>query len=209
MQLVKFQFRGFSQKGPRWYRAGICRDLTRPPPTRCCLQPRLPVMASVAPGSQVVQLQPEVWPNGNRNLVVGVEVSLSPLQPLPQFVQDLPNRRVAQLEASAVRHGLRFPPAIHTSPLVSLEAKDPELSVVGVIATRCRRSALFIPLPPCLPSVVRAVRLPIAKCLAPRRLARLSGRTGHQPSPSRPARVAPGSAHVAAGSQNWHCSARW
>ena len=197
MQLVKFQFRGFSQKGPRWYPAGIGRDLTRPPPTRCCLQPSLPVVASVAPGSQVVQLQPQVWPNRNRKLMVGVQVSLATLQPLPQFVQHFLNGRVAQLEASAVCHGLWLPPAIHTSPLVSLEAKDPEPSMVCVVSTGGRRSSLFIPLPPRLPSVVRAVRLPIAEKLAPRRLARLFWRTRHQPSLSHSARVAPRSAHVA------------
>ena len=166
-------------------------------------------MASVAPGSQVVQLQPQVWPNRNRKLVVGVQVSLATLLLLPQFVQHFLNRRVAQLEASAVRHGLRFPSAIHTSPLVSLEAKDPELSVVGVIATRCRRSALFIPLPPCPPSVVRAIRLPIAESPASRRLARPFGRTRHLPVLSQLARVAARSAHVAPGTRDWHCSAQW
>ena len=100
--------------------------------------------------------------------MVGVQVSLATLLLLPQFIQNLLDRRVAQLEASAVGHDIRLPTAIHTSPLVTLEAKDPELSVIGVIATRCRRSALFIPLAPCLPSVVRAVRLPITGRRAPR-----------------------------------------
>ena len=125
-------------------------------------------MASVAPGPQVVQLQPQVWPNRNRNLVVGVQVSLATLLPLPQFVQHFLNRRVAQFEAAAVRDDLRFPSAIHTSPLVSLEAKNPKLSVVRIVPTRCRCSSLFIPLLPRLPSVVRAVRLPIAQILATR-----------------------------------------
>lgn len=43
-------------------------------------------MASVAPGSQVVQLQPQVWPNRNRKLMVGVQVSLATLLLLPQFI---------------------------------------------------------------------------------------------------------------------------
>ena len=93
-------------------------------------------MASVAPGPQVVQLQPQVWPNRNRNLVVGVQVSLAMLLPLPQFIQDLLDRRVAQLKVSAVCHDVRLPPAIHTSPLVSLEAENPKSAVVCVVPTR-------------------------------------------------------------------------
>ena len=58
------------------------------------------------------------------------------LQPLPQFVQHFLNRRVAQFEATAIRDDFRFPSAIHTSPLVSLEANDPEPAVVCVVAAR-------------------------------------------------------------------------
>lgn len=140
-------------------------------------------MASVAPGSQVVQLQPQVRSGSNRNLVVGMKMSLATLQPLAQFVQDPFDRRVAQFEATAIRDDVRFPTAIHTSPRISLEAQDPELPMVSAIPTRCRRSALFIPLPPHLPPVVRAVRLSIAEGLATRRLARPFGRTRHRPSP--------------------------
>jgi len=100
--------------------------------------------------------------------MVGVQVSLPPPLLLPQFVQNPLGRRVAQLETAAVGDDVGLPSAINTPPCVPLEAKDPELSVVGVIATRCRRSSLFIQLPPRLPSVVRAVRLPIAENLAPR-----------------------------------------
>ena len=93
-------------------------------------------MASVAPGSQVVQLQPQVGPDRNRNLVIGVQVSLAALLPFAQFVQNPLDRRVAQFEASAVRDDVRLPPAIYTSPLVSLEAENPKPAVVCVVPTR-------------------------------------------------------------------------
>jgi hypothetical protein len=164
-------------------------------------------MASVAPGSQVSEDEPQVRSDSNRHLVVGVQMSLTTLQPLAQFVQNPLDRWVAQFEVTAIRDDLRLPPAIHTSPSISLEAKDPKLSMVCVIPTLGRRSSLFIPLPPRLVSVVWAVRLAIAESLAPRRLARLFGRTRHRPSPSRSARVAPRSAHAAAGDRGWHHSA--
>ena len=94
--------------------------------------------------------------------MVGVQVSLATFLLLPQFIQYLLDRWVAQLEAAAIGHDVRLPSAIHTSPCISLEAKDPKLSMVCVVSTDGRRSSLFIPLLPRLPSVVRAVRLPIA-----------------------------------------------
>jgi hypothetical protein len=58
-------------------------------------------------------------------------------------------------------------------------------------------------------SISDRILLLIAESLAPLRLARLFWRTRHPPSLSRLARVAPRSAHVAAGSQGQHCSAQW
>jgi hypothetical protein len=136
---------------------GFIEIETALPPTRCCFQSRLPVMASVAPRPQVAENQPQVRPDRDRTLMVGVKMPFTTLQPLPQFAHYLLDRRVTQLEATAVRDHIRFPAAIHTSPLVSLETENPKPAVVRVVPSRCRCPSFLIPLPPRLPSVVRAV----------------------------------------------------
>ena len=72
---------------------------------------------------------------------------LAAIETLPQFIQHLLDRRVAQLEASAVRHDIRLPAALHTPPGITLEAEEAKLSVVAVIAAFRRRPALPVPLP--------------------------------------------------------------
>jgi hypothetical protein len=132
---------------------GFIEIETALPPTRRCFQSRLPVMASVAPCSQVADDQPQVRPDRNRNLMVGVQVAFTTLQPLAQFVQHPLGRRVPQLEAAAVRHNVRFPTAIYTSPEVPLETENPKPAMVGIVPTIRRRSSLLILLSPRLPKV--------------------------------------------------------
>jgi hypothetical protein len=136
---------------------GFIEIETALPPDRCCFQSRLPVMASVAKGLQVAEHEPEVWPDRNRNLMVGVQMAFTTLQPLPQFVQHLLDGRVAQFEASRVRDHIRLPTAIDASPLVSLEAEEPKPAMVGIVPTSRRRPALLIVLSPGLPKMNRTI----------------------------------------------------
>lgn len=101
-------------------------------------------MAPVAEGLEIVQHQSQIGSNSNRYPVVGVQVPLTPVQPRPQFVQHLLTRRVAQFESAAVRHNVRLPAAINTSPSVSLEAEKPKPTVVGVITALGWRASVPI-----------------------------------------------------------------
>ena len=76
--------------------------------------------------------------------MVGVQVTLALAEPLPQLGQDLFNGRRAQFELPEVLHEVRLPPAVNASPLVTNEAKNPKVPMVGVVSAGCRSTTLFI-----------------------------------------------------------------
>ena len=135
----------------------------------CCagLLPRLPAVAAVAQGLEVFEHQSQVRTHRNGNPVVGMEVSLSTAEPLPQFAKDPLGRRIAQFEATAVRDDLWFPAALDTSPLVSLETQDSQLAMVAIVAAfGWRRSLSFL-----LSAMRGAIRFGIDEHSAARQLA--------------------------------------
>jgi hypothetical protein len=54
--------------------------------------------------------------------------------------------------------------------------------MVGVIASLCRSPSLLILLPPCPPSVLRAISFPVAENSASRRVAWMFGQARHRGS---------------------------
>ena len=144
----------------------------------CCtgLLPRLPAVAAVAEGLEVFEHQSQVRTHCDRNPVVGMEVSLSTAEPLPQFAKDPLGRRIAQFEATAVRDDLRFPAALDASPLVSLEAQHSQPAMVAIVAAfGWRRSLSFL-----LPPMRKAIRCFVHQYSAARPLAGPFGCAGHQ-----------------------------
>jgi hypothetical protein len=76
--------------------------------------------------------------------MVGVKVTLALAETLSQLGQDLFDWRRAQFELPEVRHQVRLPSAVNTSPLVADEAKNPQAAMVGVVTAGCRTTTLFI-----------------------------------------------------------------
>ena len=126
--------------GPRRTRLPEVRgiyDLSTNPRRAGCLAHGLGRVARVAPGPQVVQIQPKVRPHCNRDLMVGVQVTLALTETLSQLGQHLLDRRRSQFELPEVLHQVRLPPAVNASPLITNEAKNPKAPMVGVISAGC------------------------------------------------------------------------
>jgi hypothetical protein len=128
-------------------------------------------MACVAPCPKVVEVEPKVRPHHYRDLMVGVQVTLTLAETFSQLGQDLFDGRRAQFELPEVLDHVRLPAAVHASPLVTNKAKNTKTPMVGVIAAGCRSPSPLIVLPLCLPLVLQAIRARVAKSPASRRAA--------------------------------------
>jgi hypothetical protein len=101
-------------------------------------------VASVASCAKVVEIQPQVRPLNDRDLMVGVQVAVAAIVAEAQFGQHSVRRRITQPEAPTVRDDRWFPPAVDAPPTVPLEAQDPQPAVIGIVATLGRRAPLFV-----------------------------------------------------------------
>ena len=115
----------------------------------------------------------------NGNLMIGVQMLLALAVALPQLGQNLLHWRRTQFELPEVCHQVRFPAAIHATPLVADETQNAQSAMGSVIAAFRRRPAAFILLSPGLPPVVQAIRLCIAEIAATRQLAWILGQARH------------------------------
>jgi hypothetical protein len=81
----------------------------------------LRAVARVAPSPKVVEVEPKVRSHRYRDLMVGVQVTLTLAETLSQLGQHLIYRRRTQFELPEVCHHVRLPAAVNASPAVSLE----------------------------------------------------------------------------------------
>ena len=94
-------------------------------------------VARVAPGPKVVEVEPKVRPRCNRDLMVGVQVTLALAETLSQLGQHLFDGRRAQFELPEVPHQIRLPLAVSASPPITAEAKNPKAPMVGIVTAGC------------------------------------------------------------------------
>jgi hypothetical protein len=64
--------------------------------------------------------------------------------PLPQFFHDVLGRWKIQPELAALLHNVRFPPAVHAPPFVTLEAENAKPAVNRIVATLGAGAAAFV-----------------------------------------------------------------
>lgn len=79
-------------------------------------------MAAVATRAQVFEIQPQVRPLRDGNLMIGVQVAVAPIVSIAKLGQHSIRGRIAKLETAKVRDNRWFPFAVDTSPTIPLEA---------------------------------------------------------------------------------------
>jgi hypothetical protein len=82
-------------------------------------------VTAIASRPHIIQIESEVRPLSNRNLMVGVEVAFATIVSVAKLVEHSVHGRIAKLEPAEVSDNLRLPSAIHTPPTIALEAEDP------------------------------------------------------------------------------------
>ncbi len=94
-------------------------------------------MAPVTTGPKVTQVQSEIRPHLDRNLMVRMQVAIAVVECLPQFQKHLIRGRRLDAGFAEYSHQVRLPSAIHTAPLIPFEALDAQALVVFVVTSFC------------------------------------------------------------------------
>ena len=81
-------------------------------------------MTAVASRPQVVEIEPQIRPLVDRNLVVGMEVTLTASECTSQFIQHLLRWRRPESNLAEESDYFRLPAAIHAPPGIPLKAQD-------------------------------------------------------------------------------------
>jgi hypothetical protein len=101
-------------------------------------------VTAVASRPQVVEIESQVRPLSNGNLMVGVQVAVAPTECCAQFVQHLLRWWVTESDLPEYSDNLGLPAAIDTPPAVALEAQDAKLAVGRVVPALSGRAAAFV-----------------------------------------------------------------
>jgi hypothetical protein len=117
-------------------------------------------MAAVASRSQVIEIEPQVRPHFDWDLVIGVQVRFVPREASSQFIQHYFCRRCLNSDFSTFANDVRLPTAIHTAPVVSLETQNAQAAMTGVIpAFRAGTATIVLfTLPPAPVQLARPAR---------------------------------------------------
>jgi hypothetical protein len=91
-------------------------------------------VTAIAARPEVVEIESEVRPLSNRNLMVGVEVAFATIVSVAKLVEHSVRRRIAELEPAEVSDDIRLPTAIHAPPPITLEAEDPQPAMVRIVS---------------------------------------------------------------------------
>ena len=91
-------------------------------------------MAAVASRPQVVEIESQVRPVRDWNLMVGVQVAFTAVVSVAKLVKHSICGRVAETVPAEVRGDVRLPTAIHAPPAVTLETEEPKSSVSRIVS---------------------------------------------------------------------------
>ena len=101
-------------------------------------------MAAITPRPQVVEIESQVRPVRNRNLMVRVQVAFTPVVSVAKLGEHSICGRVAETVPAEVSDDVRLPAAIHAPPAVALETENPQSSVVRIVSAFDARAAAFV-----------------------------------------------------------------
>ena len=101
-------------------------------------------MTAIASRPQIVEIEPQVRPLSNGNLMVGVQVAVAPTECSTQFIQHLLRRWNSESDLAEYSDNLRLPTAIHAPPAVALETENPQSAVVRIVSTVTAGATTFV-----------------------------------------------------------------
>ena len=128
---ISLKTREFSRMGAYWSGASGPTYLTGPTGPSSRLPHGFRSMAAIASRPQIVEIESQVRPLRNRNLVVCMKVALTAVKAVAKLGQHSIGRRVTEAGLPEHSDNLRLPGAVNASPAVALEAEDPQPAVVS------------------------------------------------------------------------------
>jgi hypothetical protein len=91
-------------------------------------------MAAIASRSHVVQIESQVRPLLNRNLMIGMQMTFAIRKVPSKLFQHFLCWDVAEFEPPEIGDYLWLPAAIHALPPITLEAQNPQPAVVRIVS---------------------------------------------------------------------------
>jgi len=91
-------------------------------------------MTAITSRPQIIEIEPQVRPHFDWDLVIGVQVRFVPREASSQFIQHYFCRRWLNSDFSTFANNVRLPIAIHTPPAIALEAENAQSPMARVVA---------------------------------------------------------------------------
>jgi hypothetical protein len=101
-------------------------------------------MAAIASRSQIIEIESQVRPHFDGYLVIRVQMLLASCKASAQLREHFVGWRRLEPSLSAIPNHVRLPIAIHTTPAVALETKNPQPAMACVIPAFRSRAAAFV-----------------------------------------------------------------
>jgi hypothetical protein len=119
-------------------------EICSPLPVLPCFSHRLGAMTAVAPSPQVVEIKPQVRPQLDRNLMVGMQVPVAASECPAQLFQHLLGGWRSQFGFPEKPDQFRLPTTILTLPLVTLEAQKAQPAMVHIVPASSAIAAIAV-----------------------------------------------------------------
>jgi hypothetical protein len=110
-------------------------------------------MATVASGPQIVEIEPQVGPLRDRNLVVGVKVALTAVKAFTKCDHHAIRRWAIEAGLPECFDDIRLPGAVNASPTVALEAEHPKSAVIYIVSALGGCATSYVVFTPSFPAV--------------------------------------------------------
>jgi hypothetical protein len=101
-------------------------------------------VAPITSRAKVIEIEPQVRPVGNPDLMVGMKMASASGERIAQVSRNGLNGWNSESCFPAQPDDIRLPAAIHASPEVALEAEHAQATVIPVIPSLCRSAAAQI-----------------------------------------------------------------
>jgi hypothetical protein len=102
-------------------------------------------MAAVAPCAKVVEIEPQIRPLRDGDLMISVQVAGATIMAVAKLGEHPVRRKIVQTQETTVGDDTWFPTAVHTTPAIPLKAENSQPAVIRIVsALGCRTAPLVM-----------------------------------------------------------------
>jgi len=101
-------------------------------------------VAAIASRAHVIEIEPQVWTLGNRNLVVCMKMAVTAVEAVAKLGQHSIGRRVTEASLPERFDDIRLPGAVNAAPTVALKTKYAQPAMVSIVSALGGRTASYV-----------------------------------------------------------------